>query len=162
MITADGFRRAMEHERFAMQTLRTAFLSVPAERRDDPAYQKALEKLAHIVATRETWLHRVGALETMPDAVFPDAAPLDELALRAASIQARWEAWAEELDDDDLGEMIEYRSTEGVGWRNTLGALLMHVYTHSFHHRGQINLLLTSCGGTAGLMDLILFDRERC
>src|SRR5438477_9849450 len=75
---ADRFRRWYEYERDCNAKTLAMLASVPAERRGTPEFQKAVDRMAHLVAARQRWLHRLGHWPEAP-AAFPQGTPLDEL-----------------------------------------------------------------------------------
>src|SRR5262249_27209326 len=67
---ADRFRHWYEYERDCNAKALSMLESIPAERRDAPEFQKAVDRLAHLCAARQRWLNRLGHWSKMPD-VFP-------------------------------------------------------------------------------------------
>ena len=65
------YRRWFEYEIDAHQKVLASLATVPADQRDSAAYRKAVELLAHIVAGRQIWLHRLDATVDRPAALFP-------------------------------------------------------------------------------------------
>src|SRR5205085_10886522 len=54
---ADRFRRWYEYERDCNAKTLAMLASVPAERRTTPEFRKAVDRMAHLVAARQRWLH---------------------------------------------------------------------------------------------------------
>ena len=86
---ADRFRRWYEYERDCNAKTLAMLASVPAERRGTPEFQKAVDRMAHLVAARQRWLHRLGHWPEAP-AAFPQGTPLDELPGRVAGFCGSW------------------------------------------------------------------------
>jgi len=55
-------------------------------------------------------------------------------------------------------EPISYVNRAGERYSDGLGIILMHLFNHQTHHRGQITTLLTQAGVDIGTTDLIALD----
>ena len=73
---------------------------------------------------------------------------LDEALLELASL----------LTDDELLQPISYQNSKGVTANKTLFNLLMHLFNHQTHHRGQITTLLSQSGIDIGITDLVFIQ----
>jgi hypothetical protein len=63
--------------------------SVPAGRRAAPEFQKAVDRMAHLVAARRRWLNRLGHWPEAPEA-FPRGTALGDLPGLVADAEAAW------------------------------------------------------------------------
>ncbi len=160
-LSVEWVRRLIDHERWATDTLLGSLDSVPPDKRDDPAYQRAIDKLAHIAAARALWLQRLGGDSPTPAEVFPEGRELASVRRELETVQCAWEQWGSSVTDAILAEHLEYSSRDGAHWRNTFAEIVLHVCTHSFLHRGQANTLLAQAGGSPANMDLIFFTRQK-
>ena len=96
---ADRFRRWYEYERACNARSLEMLASVPEDRRGDPAFAKAVAKMAHLVAARRRWLNRLGELSDAPSTPFPQVALADLLA-QVADTEAAWARYLDKLDLD--------------------------------------------------------------
>ena len=64
-------------------------------------------------------------------------------------------ALADELRPSDLEQVLAYRNSRGLGFRKPFGSLLLHLFNHQTHHRGQASTLLTQAGVDIGVTDLL-------
>ncbi|RZI81906.1 MAG: damage-inducible protein DinB [Rubrivivax sp.] len=71
---------------------------------------------------------------------------LDQLILR----------FLEELPEDCLDEVLEYKTTKGMAGRKDFGGVLAHFFNHQTHHRGQASTLLSQQGVDVGVTDLLV------
>ncbi len=55
----------------------------------------------------------------------------------------------------ELNQVLSYTNTKGITANKNLFSLLMHVFNHQTHHRGQITTLLSQSGLDVGVTDLI-------
>jgi uncharacterized damage-inducible protein DinB len=79
---------------------------------------------------------------------------------RALDVQARrWRPWLEGLDDATLAADLHYTNLSGTAFRNPLAMIVLHVFNHGTHHRGQISAAVTRAGHAAPEMDLIWYLR---
>ena len=160
-VLADRFRRWFVYERDAHAKVFASLGTVPADRRGGPEYRKAVSLMAHVVAARQVWLHRlgVGPAPTRPlfdeeDAALPDVAAEWEAAA------AGWEAYLGGVTDADLAKEFEYRSFDGGRFRNAVEDVLAQLFGHSSYHRGQVAVLVRAAGGTPAVTDLIYWCRQ--
>ncbi|MFO0935037.1 MAG: DinB family protein [Gemmataceae bacterium] len=151
---ADRFRQWYEHERDSNAKSLEMLQSVPAERRTDPLFQKALDKMAHLVAARRRWLTRLGITTELPD-IFPTG-QLDELPALVAATEAQWVNYLAKLDDDALVKPFEW-VWNGQRMRWTLEGILTQVNGHAWYHRGQIAMLVSMVGGKMVDTDYVFF-----
>jgi len=73
---------------------------------------------------------------------------LDEALLEITSL----------LTEETLLQPISYQNTQGVTSNKTLFNLLMHVFNHQTHHRGQVTTLLSQSGIDIGVTDLVFIQ----
>jgi len=71
-------------------------------------------------------------------------------------LDAMIEAWTAELSNEDLDHMLDYRNTKGVRSIKRFGSLVLHMFNHQTHHRGQATTLLSQLGLDMGATDLLL------
>ena len=73
---------------------------------------------------------------------------LDEALLEIASL----------LTEEELQQPVSYQNSKGVSANKTLFNLLMHVFNHQTHHRGQVTTLLNQSGIDIGVTDLVFIQ----
>jgi uncharacterized damage-inducible protein DinB len=154
---ADRFRRWYEYERDCNAKSLAMLASVPEDHRTAPEFQKAIGRMAHLVAARRRWLYRLGHWPESPG-LFPQTT-LDELPKLIADTEAAWVAYLALLDDAELARDFEYTIDDGRRFRWNLEALLTQTFGHAWYHRGQIAQLVALCGGKAVDTDYIFWDR---
>lgn len=64
-------------------------------------------------------------------------------------------AFVAELDSELLASVLEYQDIAGNTHSNTLNSILLHVFNHQTHHRGQATTLFSQCGIDIGVTDLM-------
>ena len=128
-----------------------------------------LGTLNHLVAADLIWLGRFDQHPARPAALdalaawpapaalnhllYPDFAELRE---RRRRLDALIQDWAGALREPDLDVPLEYRNTKGVLARREFGSLVVHLFNHQTHHRGQVTTLLTQAGQDVGVTDLLM------
>ncbi len=125
--------------------------------------------LNHLVVADTLWLSRL-ARQATP---FAGLAPLQgiapptsldgqlfgtlaEMSQRRHLLDEVFMALADELTPAQLDSDFTYTSTKGVKGCKRLGDVLLHVFNHQTHHRGQASTLLSQVGVDIGPTDLIL------
>lgn len=140
---------------------REAILALPdgALRRDRGAFFGSILGTAnHLLWGDRIWLARFRGEAAPPSsiadsvALTPDAAAWAEA--RAAT-DAELTAWAGRLTEADVaGELTWWSGAQGREVRRPRGVLLVHVFNHGTHHRGQLHAMLTAAGARLPDTDL--------
>jgi uncharacterized damage-inducible protein DinB len=153
---ADRFRRWYEYERDCNAKSLAMLASVPTERRSAAEFQKALDRMAHLVAARRRWLHRLGHLPEAPG-LFPQGTKLTELPAQVADTEAAWSTYLDRLDERELARTLEWVVADGRRYRWDVEGVLTQVFGHAWYHRGQIAQLVAGLGGKAVDTDYIFW-----
>lgn len=124
--------------------------------------------LNHLVVADIIWLKRLAwavnpfpELDTVEQLPMPESlnailyADLGELTSQRQRLDQIYLSLATSLTEEDLGKTITYRNTKGAGFSRQLFSLLMHVFNHQTHHRGQVTTLLSQFGLDVGVTDLL-------
>ncbi len=127
-----------------------------------------LGTLNHLVVADTLWLQRFPTLPARHEALdpvraLPAPAALDavlfadfaELTAHRRRLDAIIEDWIGTLGETDLREVLDYANTRGHGFRRGLASLLLHMFNHQTHHRGQVTTLLSQAGVDVGVTDLL-------
>lgn len=130
-----------------------------------------LNTLNHIMVGDLIWLRRFAAEHPSRPPVVPTGeagwpqadtlrqilyADFDELRRKRDALDAVIEDWIGGLGEADLDIDLSYCNTQGVPARRSFGLLLVHLFNHQTHHRGQVTTLLTQAGEDVGATDLLL------
>jgi uncharacterized damage-inducible protein DinB len=152
-----------------------AGLSAQALAQDRGAFfGSILGTLNHLVVTDTMWLRRFAQLparhpqldpiralpvENRLDAIlFTGLAPLRE---RSALIDAALLDWTAVLTEDDLSHCLHYANSKGVESEREVRSLLLHLFNHQTHHRGQATTLLSQAGAHIDVTDLLVLLPDR-
>jgi uncharacterized damage-inducible protein DinB len=104
-----------------------------------PAFQKAVDLMAHLIAARLLWLYRFGVATEPPH--------------RLSAMESAWSAYFAPLDATEVARVFDYRSLEGEWFRNTIGDILTQLV-------GQIAALVRSLGCDPAVTDFVFWTRE--
>lgn len=144
--------RLFQHAAWADQRTLAALRDTPA------AHAEALPLLAHLLAAEHVWLQRLQLREPR-HAVWPTL-DLDQCASLAAENAAGYEAYLGQLPEERLGDLIQYRTSQGQELVTSISDILSHVVLHGPYHRGQIAKIIGRNGGVATSTDFIMFVWE--
>jgi uncharacterized damage-inducible protein DinB len=125
--------------------------------------------LNHIAIGDILWFKRISshrpglaslkAVDQLPQPMFP-ATPLSGSLAGLAALRTTLDeaiiAFCAEAGPSLLSETLEWTSRNGVTSRKVLGDVLVHVFNHQTHHRGQATTLFSQLGIDVGATDLIL------
>lgn len=153
---ADRFRRWYEYERDCNAKSLAMLASVPAEGRAAPEFQKAVDRMAHLVSARRRWLSRVGHWSQPPE-LFPQKTALTNLPALVADTETAWIAYLDRLDEEELAREFEYQAVDGRRFRWNVEGVLTQVFGHAWYHRGQIAQLVAGLGGKAVDTDYVFW-----
>ena len=125
--------------------------------------------LNHLLVADRIWLKRFcahpapqPALDAVRDA--PAPAVLDQLlandlpgllALRR-TLDQTIRRWAADLTPADVEQVLSYSNMKGMVSRKRYASLIMHLFNHQAHHRGQATTLLAQSGIDIGVTDLLM------
>jgi uncharacterized damage-inducible protein DinB len=79
--------------------------------------------------------HLALAFSSLSDVPFPDIAAWHE---HCQELDHLIEAWVTDLNAYDLDSEVRYRNSKGRKFRHPLWQILLHMFNHQTHHRGQI------------------------
>jgi uncharacterized damage-inducible protein DinB len=126
-----------------------------------------LGTLNHIVAGDTIWLRRfmahpsnLSSLKAMVELAPPTGLAymysddLDSLLKHRLRLDAIIEALAAQVSDRDLAQPLLYRNSRG-DFQKTFGNLLLHLFNHQTHHRGQASTLMSQSDVDIGVTDLL-------
>jgi uncharacterized damage-inducible protein DinB len=115
------------------------------------------ELCSHLYIADFNWLKRFGSLKEfnfLKDSFFEKdisfdtvlfETPDEYLAMRP-ELDARMSAFASEIQDGDLGNILRYTSSKGVPFEKNFGGIIMQMFNHGTHQRGMISLYLELLG----------------
>ena len=157
-VLADRFRRWYDYERDCNAKSLTMLDSVPSDQRGKPEFQKAVDRMAHLVTARQRWLHRIGHWPQTPG-LFPQGTPLGDLAGLVSATESAWVAYLRDLDEPELSRELEWVALDGIRYRWNVESILTQVFGHAWYHRGQIAQLVAGLGGKAVDTDYIFWSK---
>lgn len=134
-----------------------------ARRRDRGAFFKSIHgTFNHILWADEVWLSRLTGSPKPPISGRDSAIYVEDWAMfrqRRAERDAEILAFAERVEANWLrGTLIWYSGAAGRELGRPRALILMHMFNHQTHHRGQIHAMLTAAGARPDDTDLILVD----
>ena len=155
----ERYRRWFDYEMDSHAKVLESLQAAPAAARATEAFQKAVDLLAHVVAARRLWLHRLGAASQGPAEIFPRRVGVDELGPRLRDMHAAWTDYLAGIGDAELDRVFEYQSLDAGRFRNVVEDIFAQLFGHSWYHRGQIALLLRSAGAQPAVTDFVYWTR---
>ena len=134
-------------------------LSDAARRQDRGAFFRSIHAtLNHLLWADEIWMSRFWGTPR-PKGSIPESVNLrpdwDELKRDRIAFDQRIIAWSDGLADPDIAGDLTYYS--GAAKRDVTAPkwlLIVHVFNHQTHHRGQVHCMLTQAGIRPGVTDL--------
>ena len=172
MTTNAYFSQLASYNQWMNGKLYDAAAALPEEelRRDRGAFfGSVFGTLNHIAIGDILWFKRIArylpdlaslkCVEQLPPPGFPNT-PLRDTLAELAGLRAMLDeaiiAFCAQVTPARLEEAFEWTSTRGVPGRKILGDVLLHVFNHQTHHRGQATTLFSQMGIDVGATDLLL------
>jgi uncharacterized damage-inducible protein DinB len=159
------FRQLAAYNRWANARLYAAALDL-----SDQAYRLHIGvffsslhgTLNHLLLTDRLWLKRLTGEGDHPnhlDAIlYEDRA---ELSRARTAEDNRLVAVIENYDEAALANLHSYKTTSGMPQSQVLSDILLHLFNHQTHHRGQAHACLSILTGSEPpSLDLLLFQRS--
>lgn len=121
-------------------------------RRDRGAFFGSIHgTLCHLLWGDRIWMHRLAGWEKANQSTIPgsvnECEDWDDLVADRSTIDARIVDWAGGLTQDDIdGELSWHSAAAGRALTRPRPLLLMQLFNHQTHHRGQVHAMLTAAG----------------
>ena len=137
-----------------------AELSDAEYRRDRKAFFGSIHRtLNHLLVVDRLWIARIRGLDhgikSLTDILFDDFESLR--AARGREDEGLIEL-VDSIDDDRIVSPVVYTRMLGDGEQQTrLDHILITLYNHQTHHRGQVHAMLTQAGVTPTDIDVIYY-----
>jgi uncharacterized damage-inducible protein DinB len=167
MITQDYVRLMTAYNTEMNRRLYAAAAALPeaVRRKDQGAFWGSIHgTLCHLVWADQMWMSRFAGWPK-PAVVQKDSATLftdfAEMRTERERIDAALENWAAGVTPEWLaGNLVWYSGSAGRELSRPRAPLLVHVFNHQTHHRGQAHALLTRHEARTGDTDIFLVVPE--
>jgi uncharacterized damage-inducible protein DinB len=159
-----NFRQLADYNHWANLRLYGVAMAMPEEqyrRRTGVFFGSLHGTLNHLLLTDRIWLKRLTGEGEHPDRL--DAILHDDrrnlLSARIAE-DARLSNVIKGYSDADLVDAVSYRTTSGKPYSQPLQDILLHLFNHQTHHRGQAHACCSIVTGSEPpTLDLLAFQR---
>jgi uncharacterized damage-inducible protein DinB len=161
-MTADEARTHIRYSGWASRLLLDAAEALTEEQRTKPmgvSHEGIQGTLGHIHAADRIWYKRT----VEPEMILPTAAEmssLEAITMDWPNLQAKWEAWADSLSDQDMRRVVSYKLLNGTPMETPASHIVLHLVNHATLHRGQVVGMLRQLGVKPPVTDLIFYLRD--
>lgn len=145
----DFFLELLEYNHQSNQKLTDVFTS-----NSEKTSEKAIKLFSHILDSHSIWNGRISPPQS-PYAVWQIQATEDFHKID----QTNYEQTQHILNSEDLNQKIQYTTSTGLPFTNTIRDIVFHVLNHSTYHRAQIATEFKNNGMEPLATDYILFKR---
>jgi uncharacterized damage-inducible protein DinB len=111
------------------------------------------KQLVHILTVEEGWVHDL-QFKDFPGWFEDDAPTVEALLAHKSRIRAATCKYLDDLSEEQLNTTLEKRPEAWFGELRSPAFILLHVVTHTFHHKGQVVAMLRMLGHPAPDTDL--------
>jgi uncharacterized damage-inducible protein DinB len=146
---------AAMHER--LDLLLGHIASVPEELHHSPisgfGHSSIWKQLVHILTCEEGWVHDLRN-QPFPGWCEEDCPTMAALRTAKARIREATRTYLVDLNEEQLNTTLTQRPVDWGGELRSPAFILLHVITHTFHHKGQVVAMLRMLGYPAPDTDL--------
>ena len=121
--------------------------------------EKARKILAHLLVTEKEYFERLYGKDSTGFNFWQNLSTEDCGRLARENAE-NYERILKRFDDEGLGQIARYKTSEGVPHENNFRELLTHVLFHSSIHRGNIILTMREENFEPPKIDYIIYLRE--
>ena len=137
-----------------------ATLPIEDLKRDFRAGHRSIfETLLHLFGAERIWFERWQGQPPQPFPKEGDYGSIAELADAWQAVELQRGDWLAGLSDENMTTPITYKNLQGQEFTQPLQSLMLHVVSHSTHHRGQVVAILRALGVPPPNTDYIHFLR---
>jgi uncharacterized damage-inducible protein DinB len=163
-MTVENFRQLAAYNHWANLRLYGAALDMPEElyRRPTGVFFGSLHgTLNHLLLTDRIWLKRLTGQGEHPDRLNATLYDHRQDLVRARMAEdARLNDVVAAYTDADLAKAVAYQTTSGKPYAQALQDILLHLFNHQTHHRGQAHACCSILTGSEPpSLDLLQFQR---
>ena len=151
MDTIEHLRQLFEYNFWANSRLIFTLKNSPSE--------KSLKILAHLLITENEYFERLYGKDSTGFNFWQDLSR-EDCKILAQENDNNFRNLLKRFDDEGLGLTANYKTSEGIAYKNTYREILTHVLFHSSIHRGNIILKLREEGFEPPAIDYIIFIRS--
>ena len=117
--------------------------------------------LNHLLVADSVWFGRAAGQPFTVSGLDAELEPdREKLQQTLCARSACWQDWLKDKTATDLAAPLSYSTMSGLRFEQETATLLLHVFNHATHHRGQISAAITAYGLEAPEMDLIWYLRR--
>jgi uncharacterized damage-inducible protein DinB len=148
----DYFVRMSRYNRWMNENLYAACATLPdsVRKEDRGAFFRSIHGiLNHLLLADGTWMARFRGEPNPYHALDQEVcADFDELRRAREALDAEIEAYVRSLEEADLSGLLTFRFMSAGGGERTeiVWRVLIHLFNHQTHHRGQLTTLLDQLG----------------
>lgn len=166
MITVEYCKYFARYNRWQNQSIYSAAQKLPdvTRKRHMGAFFKSIHAtLNHLLVGDHLWLDRLDGVPTtitsLGQELYND---FDELATQRDHADSRIDRFVATLDDATLAGSLTFQRLSGDKGELTLplAIVMMQLFNHQTHHRGQVTTLLKQCGVDVGVTDLPMLPAD--
>jgi len=163
-MSIENFKQLADYNHWANRRLYAAALALPDERyrhRTGVFFGSLHGTLNHLLLADRIWLKRLTGEGEHPlrlDAIlFEDR---NELARARMAEDARLKRVVSGYSEADLAAAVSYKTRSGAPHQQALKDILLHLFNHHTHHRGQAHACCSILTGREPpSLDLLAFQR---
>lgn len=161
LFTLDGLRRFHDWTHACLTLLLDHLAKIPAEdyTKEVPGFgsPSIRDQVVHIFNCEGAWVHVLQGLPVR-DRPAGDCPTVTEARALQQEVRRQTEVYLADLTERQLNSDTELHFSDGDVAVRTPALVLHHVFTHAFHHKGQIVAMCRLLGHPAPDTDLNQFE----
>lgn len=153
MESLDLIKRLYDYDYWANQETLTGLTTLTA------GQGKSLNYFSHVIAAQRIWRTRFDDSAPATLDAWP-ALTLEDCRRAVEELRVQWKELLGRLTEEKLAEDLVYKNLKGIDFHTPILDVLIHVITHSVHHRGQATAAIRNAGGKPSATDYIVYVRK--
>ncbi|WP_026567572.1 DinB family protein [Bacillus sp. UNC41MFS5] len=113
---------------------------------------------SHILLAEQVWFTRLNGSDSSNLPIWADVS-IESCVELANRNNQNFKEFLSGLTNPALEQIVSYRNSKGIEFKNSVRDILTHVALHGQYHRGQINQLLRANDTEPVILDYIIFRR---
>jgi len=114
----------------------------------------------HMLVASQSWLARLKGESFSPDDKLIHHPDWRELKIALRREVRHLQDWLSSREDDFFDNPCRFTASDGKTREMWVRDVLVHLFTHYAHHRGQVSAVATRLGGPCPEMDFVYYRRE--
>jgi uncharacterized damage-inducible protein DinB len=124
------------------------------------SFPSIYKTILHLMEVENIWWERLKLVEhTTISGWF--TGDFSELSKKLIQFSERWNDWVQQTNDANITHVFGYQNSKKEQFKQPVYEMLLHLFNHQTHHRGQVVTMLRQLGvEKIAPLDFLIFIRK--